>query len=69
MNERRIRQHTTPIHIDRLDPTGTARALAPITLGRTEANGQAYDEGWLQRLIFQFPRPCRCARSTRASPL
>jgi hypothetical protein len=56
MNERRGRQHTIPIHIDRLNATGATRTLEPIAHGRGEANGRAHDEGWLQRLIFRFPQ-------------
>ena len=49
----RSRQYAPPLLIDRLDDSGTARAL-----GRLDCHGGEgrHDEGWLQRLIFRFPQ-------------
>jgi hypothetical protein len=46
-----MHQHTTPLYIDRLEPSGTARALDRLSLA-----SKAHDEAWLQELIFRFPQ-------------
>ena len=56
MVQRRGRQFTTPIHVDRLDAAGTARTLEPVPLGQGDGIAAKHDEGWLQRLIFNFPQ-------------
>ncbi|GER04495.1 hypothetical protein JCM17846_21770 [Iodidimonas nitroreducens] len=52
-NLRAGRQYARPIYIDRLDETGTARALEPVALDRGDIRP---DEAWLQKLIFRFPQ-------------
>jgi hypothetical protein len=44
-------QHTTPLVIDRLELSGTARALDRLNFTEKE-----HDEGWLQKLIYRFPQ-------------
>jgi hypothetical protein len=44
-------QHATPLLIDRLDQSGTARALDRVLFDL-----KAHDEAWLQRLIYRFPQ-------------
>ena len=56
MVQRGSRQFTTPIHVDRLDSTGAARTLEPVLLGQGGDVNAKHDEGWLQRLIFNFPQ-------------
>ena len=50
---RRARQYVSPLFIDRLDETGTARLLDPLGFDRGEIQ---HDEAWLQKLIFRFPQ-------------
>lgn len=51
------RQHATPILIDHLDATGSARALERVTLAANASDdGGTYGEGWLQELIHRFPQ-------------
>jgi hypothetical protein len=52
----RPRQHGVPIHIDRLDATGSARALEAVPLLRGDGTASGHDEAWLQKLIFRFPQ-------------
>ena len=49
----RSRQYAPPLLIDRLDDSGTARALGRVDFHAGEGR---HDEGWLQRLIFRFPQ-------------
>jgi hypothetical protein len=44
-------QHTTPLFVDRLELSGTARALDRLSFAVRE-----HDERWLQRLIYRFPQ-------------
>jgi hypothetical protein len=45
------RQHTTPLFIDRLEQSGTVRALDKLSF-----DSRAHDEAWLQTLIYRFPQ-------------
>jgi hypothetical protein len=45
------RQHTTPLFIDRLEQSGTVRALDKVSF-----DSRAHDEAWLQKLIYRFPQ-------------
>lgn len=44
-------QHTAPLFLDRLEPSGTARALERLSFA-----SRAHDESWLQELIYRFPQ-------------
>jgi hypothetical protein len=50
------RQHGTPIFIDNLNDTGTARVLDRIPLLPGNGSGGAHSEAWLQTLIHRFPQ-------------
>jgi hypothetical protein len=46
-----MRQHTTPLFLDSIELSGTARALDRVPFASKEQ-----DETWLQRLIYRFPQ-------------
>jgi hypothetical protein len=52
----RAHQHTTPLLIDSLEASGTARALDRLPFSKREASSSAHDEAWLQTLIYRFPQ-------------
>ena len=55
MSSTKLSQYGTPVVFDRLDESGTARALRRVRL-TSGTNGAAYDEGWVQGLIHRFPQ-------------
>lgn len=52
---RNPRQHSAPVHVDRLEPNGIVRALDRIRFERTAGDKNTHDEFWLQSLLFRFP--------------
>ncbi len=56
MVQRRSRQFTTPLYLNSLDSSGTAHTLEAVQLAGAGDADLRHDEGWLQRLIFNFPQ-------------
>ena len=49
-------QYASPLHIDRLDASGTALSMERIRFEKKDAAENSHDERWLQNLIFSFPQ-------------